>query len=71
MRAPTIRLESLIRRFVKDPVPAYKPKKGPETDARIQPILNRGLRYLSEYEVSGEKAGKAAADEATAKDEAD
>ena len=25
-------LESLIRRFVKDPVMAYKPKKGPETD---------------------------------------
>ncbi len=25
-------LESLIRRFVKDPVIAYKPKKGPETD---------------------------------------
>ena len=26
-------LESLIRRFVKDPVMAYKPKKGPETDS--------------------------------------
>ena len=27
-------LESLIRRFVKDPVMAYKPKKGPETDTQ-------------------------------------
>ena len=50
--------ESMIRRFVKDPVLAYKPKKGPETDPQILPILNRGLRYLSEYEVSGETAGK-------------
>jgi len=47
-------LESLIRRFVKDPVMAYKPKKGPETDPQIAPILFRGLNYLSEYQVSGE-----------------
>jgi NADH-quinone oxidoreductase subunit I len=46
--------ESMIRRFVKDPVLAYKPKKGPETDPRIAPILNRGLHYLREYAVSGE-----------------
>jgi NADH-quinone oxidoreductase subunit I/NAD(P)H-quinone oxidoreductase subunit I len=56
--------ESMIRRFVKDPVLAYKPKKGPETDPQILPILNRGLRYLSEYEVSGEKFGKPPTDEA-------
>jgi NADH-quinone oxidoreductase subunit I/NAD(P)H-quinone oxidoreductase subunit I len=58
--------ESMIRRFVKDPVLAYKPKKGPETDPQILPILNRGLRYLAEYEVSGEKdkAAKTAANEA-------
>src|SRR5689334_22181545 len=51
-------LESLIRRFVKDPVAAYKPKKGPETDPHILPILKRGLHYLAEYEVSGEKGDK-------------
>jgi len=51
-------LESLIRRFVKEPVEAYKPKKGPETDPRILPILNRGLRYLSEYSVAN--AGESA-----------
>ena len=49
-------LESLIRRFVKDPVVAYKPKKGPETDPRIAPILNRGMRYLDEFaQPGGEK----------------
>jgi len=45
-------LESLIRRFVKEPVEAYKPKKGPETDPRVAPILNRGMRYLREYSVA-------------------
>jgi hypothetical protein len=44
----------MIRRFVKDPVLAYKPSKGPETNPQILPILNRGLNYLSEYQVSGE-----------------
>ena len=54
-------LESLIRRFVKEPVDAYKPKKGPETDPRIAPILNRGMRYLREYSVAdaGESAESA------------
>jgi NADH-quinone oxidoreductase subunit I len=46
--------ESMIRRFVKDPVLAYKPTKGPETDPRIAPILKRGLHYLKEYAASGE-----------------
>jgi len=34
-------LESMLRRFVKAPVIAYKPKKGPETDPEIAPILDR------------------------------
>ena len=49
-------LESLIRRFVKDPVMAYKPKKGPETDPQIAPILNRGMTYLDQWaQPGGEK----------------
>ena len=42
-------LESLVRRFVKDPVVAYKPKKTGETDPVVKPILDRGLAYLSMY----------------------
>jgi len=42
-------LESLVRRFVKDPVVAYKPKKGPETDPEIAPMLDRGMRYVEEF----------------------
>ena len=50
-------LESLIRRFVKDPVMAYKPKKGPETDPQIAPILNRGMTYLDQWaQPGGEKS---------------
>ena len=41
-------LESMIRRFIKDPTWAYKPKKV-ETDPRIVPILERGMRYLEEF----------------------
>src|SRR5262252_5681857 len=49
-------LESMLRRFVKEPVLAYKPKKGPETDPRIAPILNRGMRYINEFaQPGGEK----------------
>jgi NADH-quinone oxidoreductase subunit I len=49
-------LESLIRRFIKDAVPAYKPAKGPETNSRIIPILNRGLKYLDQWaQPGGEK----------------
>ncbi len=44
--------ESMIRRFVTEPVLAYKPKKGPETDPHLRPILNRGLKYLYEYTVA-------------------
>jgi formate hydrogenlyase subunit 6/NADH:ubiquinone oxidoreductase subunit I len=49
-------LESLIRRFVTEPVAAYKPKKGPETDPRIAPILSRGMHYLDQWaQAGGEK----------------
>jgi NADH-quinone oxidoreductase subunit I len=41
-------LESMIRRYVKEPVAAYKPKKV-ETDPVVAPILERGMRYLEEF----------------------
>src|SRR5512135_802391 len=47
-------LESLVRRFVKEPVVAYKPKKGPEDDPAIAPLLERGLRYVEEFAVNEE-----------------
>jgi NADH-quinone oxidoreductase subunit I len=42
-------LESMLRRFVKTPVVAYKPKKGPETDPEIAPLLDRGLAYVGDF----------------------
>lgn len=42
-------LESLIRRFVKEPVVAYKPKKTAEDDPEILPLLDRGMRYVEEF----------------------
>jgi len=57
-------LESLIRRFIKDPVAAYKPKKGPETDPKIIPILNRGMKYVDEWAQPG--GTKPAAEEESA-----
>lgn len=42
-------LESLVKRFVKVPVPAYKPKKSGEDDPAILPILERGMRYIDEF----------------------
>src|SRR5690349_1206155 len=56
-------LESLIRRFVKDPVAAYKPSKGPETDPEINRFLDRGMRYLEEFATPQTQAGGAAKDE--------
>jgi NADH-quinone oxidoreductase subunit I/NAD(P)H-quinone oxidoreductase subunit I len=56
-------LESMVRRFVKQPVLAYKPKKAGEDDPAIMPILERGLRYLHEFATDdGQAAG--ATDEA-------
>jgi formate hydrogenlyase subunit 6/NADH:ubiquinone oxidoreductase subunit I len=42
-------LESLIRRFVKDPVVAYKPKKAGEDDPQLKEMLDRGLCYVEEF----------------------
>jgi len=42
-------LESLVRRFVRAPVPAYKAKKTGETDAELKNLLSRGLRYIGEF----------------------
>ena len=46
-------LESMLRRFVKAPVVAYKPKKGPETDPEVGPILDRGMAYLNDFATGG------------------
>ena len=46
---PDYSLESMVRRFVKVPVPAYKPKKSGEDDPAILPILERGMRYIDEF----------------------
>jgi len=42
-------LESMVRRFVKDPVVCYKPKKTGEDDPEILPLLDRGMRYVDEF----------------------
>ncbi len=46
-------LESLIRRYVPEPVVAYKPKKGPEPDPRVSQLLERGMRYVDEWAQPG------------------
>jgi NADH-quinone oxidoreductase subunit I/NAD(P)H-quinone oxidoreductase subunit I len=56
-------LESLIRRFVPEPIVAYKPKKGPEPDPRVAQMLERGMRYVDEWAQPG---GKPAAPAPTA-----
>jgi NADH-quinone oxidoreductase subunit I/NAD(P)H-quinone oxidoreductase subunit I len=48
-------LESLIRRFVPEPLVAYKVKKGPEPDAHVGHLLERGMRYVEEW---AQPAGK-------------
>jgi formate hydrogenlyase subunit 6/NADH:ubiquinone oxidoreductase subunit I len=48
-------LESLVKRYVKVPVAAYKPKKSGEDDPAVIPILERGMRYIEEFAVPGEK----------------
>ena len=45
----------MLRRFVKTPVVAYKPKKGPETDPEVAPILDRGMAYLTDFAAGGEE----------------
>ena len=52
-------LESLIRRFVKEPVVAYKPKKTGEDDPELVEMLDRGLRYVEEFaSPEGKKPGE-------------
>jgi NADH-quinone oxidoreductase subunit I len=46
-------LESLIRRFITEPVVAYKAKKGPETDEEIAELLERGTKYVDEWAQPG------------------
>ncbi len=42
-------LASMLRRHITAPVAAYKPKKGPETDPVLGPILERGMAYLEDF----------------------
>jgi NADH-quinone oxidoreductase subunit I len=46
-------LESLIRRFIAEPVVAYKPKKGPEPDPDVARLLERGMKYVDEWAPPG------------------
>lgn len=46
-------LESLIRRFITEPVVAYKPKKGPEPDPAAAQMLERGMKYVDEWAQPG------------------
>jgi NADH-quinone oxidoreductase subunit I len=46
-------LESLIRRFVPEPIVAYKPKKGPEPDVDVAKLLDRGMKYVDEWAQPG------------------
>jgi NADH-quinone oxidoreductase subunit I/NAD(P)H-quinone oxidoreductase subunit I len=58
-------LESLIRRFIAEPVVAYKPKKGPEPDADVAKLLDRGMKYLDEWAQPGSDKPAASAKAAT------
>jgi NADH-quinone oxidoreductase subunit I/NAD(P)H-quinone oxidoreductase subunit I len=42
-------LQSMLHRHITTPVMAYKPKKGPETDPVLAPILERGMTYLEDF----------------------
>ncbi|MGH7935030.1 MAG: 4Fe-4S binding protein [Candidatus Binataceae bacterium] len=46
-------LESLIRRFIAEPMVAYKPKKGAEPDAQLGKLLERGMTYVDEWAQPG------------------
>jgi NADH-quinone oxidoreductase subunit I/NAD(P)H-quinone oxidoreductase subunit I len=54
-------LESLIRRYVPEPVVAYKVKKGPEPDVHVGQLLERGMRYVDEWAQPGSDKPPAAA----------
>jgi NADH-quinone oxidoreductase subunit I len=55
-------LESLIRRFIAEPVVAYKAKKGPESDPEVAKLLERGMKYVDEWaQPGGDKPAAAAA----------
>lgn len=58
-------LESLIRRFVAEPVVAYKAKKGPEPDPEVAELLERGMKYVEEWAQPGGDKPAAAASAAT------
>ena len=60
-------LESLIRRFITDPVVAYKPKKGPEPDAHLGKMLERGMRYVEQWAQPGSDKPAAASGAPAAK----
>ena len=60
-------LESLIRRYVPEPVVAYKVKKGPEPDMHVGQLLERGMRYVDEWAQPGGGKPPAAAAGAAAK----
>jgi NADH-quinone oxidoreductase subunit I len=53
-------LESLIRRFIAEPVVAYKPKKGPEPDVDLARLLERGMKYVDEWAQPGTDKAPAA-----------
>lgn len=42
-------LESMVRRFVREPVVAYKVKKAGEDDPAVLPFYERGKRYIEEF----------------------
>ena len=46
-------LESMIRRFIAEPVIAYKPKKGAEPEAGVAKMLERGMTYVDEWAQPG------------------
>jgi len=59
-------LESMLRRFVKTPVAAYKPKKGPELDPEIAPLLDRGMTYVEDFAMNDPGASHTAPADAAA-----
>jgi formate hydrogenlyase subunit 6/NADH:ubiquinone oxidoreductase subunit I len=52
----------LVRHFVTEPAPLYKPKKGGETDPKMAQKVDIGLKYLDEF-ATPEKPGGSGAEE--------